>query len=265
MTKTEIFKNLDQIKTLKELINNECYMSKEICELLKIDYSEKHQRAIAQYLKENNIVYPYPKHRDLNSRIILKYNSYINSWWEHEKLSNAILYKLKNQLIINYPKDNGVDGRYVISVQGHPRASKANQVKAHIILWEYCNKQSFPDKHVLVPIDKNFLNLDINNFKLMSNEDYRSIVASGYRNHFYTVGSKDGVCYKGGWKTISKNFRKTHTKCLICGESNKYLLTVHHIISYHLFEKPKNAHFEDNLVCVCSSCHAKIHSKSINL
>ena len=265
MTKNEIFKKLDQIKTLKKLIEEDCYMSKEICKLLEIEYVEKHRRAITQYIKNNNIVYPYPNHNDINSRIILKYNFFINTWWEHKELSNAILYKLKNQLVINYPEENGINGRYVINIHGHPRSSSVNQVKAHIILWEYYNKKLFPKNYVLVPNDGNFLNLNIDNFKIMSNEDYRSIVASGKRNHFYTTGSTQGICYKGGWKAISKKFRQSHNKCLICGESNKYLLVVHHIISYYLFDKPKDAHFEDNLVCLCNTCHAKLHSKSIKL
>ena len=57
MTKNEIFKKLDQIKTLKKLIEEDCYMSKEICKLLEIEYIDKHQRAITQYLKNNIFFY----------------------------------------------------------------------------------------------------------------------------------------------------------------------------------------------------------------
>jgi len=99
----------------------------------------------------------------------------------------------------------------------------------------------------------------------MSNEGYRSIVASGKRNHFYMTGTKDGVCYKGGWKSISRNLLNVNERCSICGCEERHKLNVHHLISYYLFDKPKSAHFAENLIVLCDKCHRDVHCNKINL
>lgn len=264
MKETEIIQKLNQIKHLQSLINDDCYLSNEICDLLGIEKTKTHKNVINKYLTNNNIITLFPKVSNINSRIILRYKDFIKNWWEHPKLYDAISDKLKNNLIINYADKEHKIGRYVVAVQNHPRASKANQVKAHIILWELHNQQPFPDNYVMIPKDGNFLNLIIDNFEIKSNEDHRSVVATGKRNHFYTTGTANGISYKGGWKAIAKKFKKDK-KCLVCGESLEYKLNVHHLISYYLFDKPKDAHFEENLVCLCDTCHAKVHSKTLNL
>lgn len=263
--KTELILKLEKIENLKSLVENDMFSAREICDLIGLPREDNIIRNINSYLRKNNITLPYPKISDYNSRIIEKYKSDINHWWDIPKLKNAIEFKLRNNLVINYADKNRKIARYVISIQNHPRASSGRQVKAHIILWELYNRQSFPDGYVMIPKDGNFLNLNIDNFDIMSNEDYRSLVSSGKRNHFYTTGSKSGICYKGGWKTISNKFLQDHNKCAICGCTEKYNLNAHHIISYYLFDKPKDAHFSDNLICLCDSCHQKLHLGKISL
>lgn len=263
--KSQLIIKLENLKNLKTLVEEELYSAKDICNFLELPEEKNTIRNINSYLRRYKIKSPYPKITDRNSRIIEKYKSKVPEWWNHPKLKTVIEFKLKNNLVINYADKDKKIARYVISVKYHPRASSANQVKAHIILWELHNKQLFPDNYVMIPKDGNFLNLNIDNFDVMSNEEYRSITATGKRNHFYTTGSKSGVCYKGGWKTISKKFLQTNTSCEICGCSNKYKLNVHHIISYYLFDKSKDAHFLENLICLCDSCHQNLHLGKLNL
>lgn len=249
--------------TVKDLIENKCYLRPELSKHYNFENNSKFKRAFTNFINIYNIKV-YSNVSNIQSRIIIRYEEYIKEWWNHDLLREAILYKLTNNLIINYADKDRKVGRYVIAVKNHPRASSSNQVKAHILLWELHNKKSFPDNHILVPKDNNFMNLNIDNFDIYTNEDYRSIVATGKRNHFYTNGSQSGVCYKGGWKSISKKFLKDNI-CIMCGENNKYLLNSHHIISYYLFDKPKDAHFEDNLICLCDSCHTKVHQNNLSL
>lgn len=263
--KTELITKLEKIENLKNLVENEMFSAKEICDLIGLPKEDNIIRNINSYLRKNNITLPYPKMSDYNSRIIEKYKSEISHWWDVPKLKQAIEFKLKNNLVLNYADKEKKVARYVISIQCHPRASSGRQVKAHIVLWELYNKQLFPDGYVMIPKDGNFLNLDINNFDIMSNEEYRSVVSTGKRNHFYTTGSQSGVCYKGGWKTISNKYLQIHNECAICGCFDKHNLNVHHIISYYLFDKPKDAHFSDNLICLCDSCHQNLHLGKINL
>lgn len=263
--KTELITKLEKIENLKNLVENEMFSAKEICDLIGLPKEDNIIRNINSYLRKNNITLPYPKMSDYNSRIIEKYKSEISHWWDVPKLKQAIEFKLKNNLVLNYADKEKKVARYVISIQCHPRASSGRQVKAHIILWELYNKQLFPDGYVMIPKDGNFLNLDINNFDIMSNEEYRSVVSTGKRNHFYTTGSQSGVCYKGGWKTISNKYLQIHNECAICGCFDKHNLNVHHIISYYLFDKPKDAHFSNNLICLCDSCHQNLHLGKINL
>lgn len=265
MKRNDLIKKFSSnLEETKHLVLNECYNIKDLLEYYEIPYTSSNRGVLSNYLCSIGITILYPRVKDRYSRLICRYQDDINHWWDNKYLLEAITYKLKNNLVINYADKERTIPRYVIAVQGHPRASSSNQVKAHIILWELHNKKLFPDGYVLVPKDGNFTTLDINNFDLYTNEDYRSIVATGKRNHFYTTGSQMGVCYKGGWKTISKNIIN-NSNCSICGESNKLKLNVHHIINYHLFEKPKEAHFDDNLICLCDKCHQYVHLSKINL
>jgi predicted restriction endonuclease len=51
-------------------------------------------------------------------------------------------------------------------------------------------------------------------------------------------------------------------KCEVCGERNKSVLDAHHVI-------PKNDKRStdklDNLICVCSNCHRRIHRGEVIL
>lgn len=265
MKRVEIIEKLSSdLDNLKKLVNDECFNPVDIAEYYDIPYTTTNRTTISSYLDSIGVPPLFPKINKRDSRIILRYSSDIEHWWDNKYLADVILNRLQNNLIINYADKDKKIARYVIAFQGHPKASSSNQVKAHILLWEYHNKKLFPEGWVLVPKDGNFTNLTIGNFDAYTNEEYRSIVATGERNHFYTTGSQNGVCYKGGWKQKSKKLLE-NGKCAICGKDNKFKLNIHHIINYHLFEKPKEAHFDDNLICLCDSCHQKVHLEKIKL
>lgn len=265
MKRNEIVKILSSnLEELKNLVLDECFNPVDVAQYYQIPYTTTSRTIISSFLSTNGINPLYPNINKRDSRLIKRYNEDIPHWWDSKYLSEVILNRLKNNLIINYADKERTIPRYVIAFQGHPKASSSNQVKAHILLWEWHNKKLFPEGYVLVPKDGNFTTLEIDNFDLYTNEDYRSIVATGKRNHFYTTGSQVGVCYKGGWKQKAKKII-AENNCAICGESNKLKLNVHHIVSYHLFEKPKDAHFDDNLICLCDSCHQNVHLSKIKL
>jgi 5-methylcytosine-specific restriction protein A len=64
------------------------------------------------------------------------------------------------------------------------------------------------------------------------------------------------------WKNIVKVVKsRQHGLCLMCLESNSisYYNVIHHIVE--LKEDKDKALDINNLICLCSSCHAKIHGE----
>jgi len=47
----------------------------------------------------------------------------------------------------------------------------------------------------------------------------------------------------------------------ICQKCGARAVCVHHIIPLSSFENPNDAHYPENLLPVCFSCHAKIHQE----
>lgn len=68
--------------------------------------------------------------------------------------------------------------------------------------------------------------------------------------------------YGAGWLAMRKKARKRDNgTCQICGKSKEELgkwPDVHHIQPVTSFEDKNNAHFLDNLILLCSSCHGKV-------
>ena len=68
--------------------------------------------------------------------------------------------------------------------------------------------------------------------------------------------------YPGDWRNIAKNIRERDGKCLRCGVTPDRTLSVHHILPVKEFEDPKEAHYPENLVSLCRSCHRKVEPMS---
>ena len=65
------------------------------------------------------------------------------------------------------------------------------------------------------------------------------------------------------WKSMSKELRKEHEICQLCGKRKSE--EVHHIFPFmHQFEDIREEVFldKDNLICLCSDCHHQVHAKN---
>lgn len=65
------------------------------------------------------------------------------------------------------------------------------------------------------------------------------------------------------WKSMSKDMRKKHPECQLCGKNKS--TEVHHIFPFmHQFEDIREEVFldKDNLICLCSDCHHQVHAKN---
>jgi hypothetical protein len=244
---------------LRELIEVECITYEELNKLFETPNMSR--RVSKSILDLYGIKIPYPRLTTEQRKWKVQWEYYNGEYWK----SNFIVKTLKERLkfpIINY---TGNTKRYVVACKGHPRASSANQVKAHIVLWELHNKRYLEKGEEVSPIDKDFTNLSISNFLLTSETERKSKNSSGIKNHFYVNGSaiNSSINYKGNWEKLSKEFRKSNNSCKICEIKNN--LVVHHIIYYRLFRDKVEAHNKSNLITLCNSCHGKIHSKTIKL
>lgn len=244
---------------IKYLVEEEGYTQQEIQIVLNIQTTSR--VTYSKFINYCNIVIPFPKVSNISSRKwMIRWQKYGNAYWNDEYLVEKTLEKLDSP-ILNIA---GKQKRYVISMWGHPSANKdSHQAKAHQIAWELVNECFLPEHHEIEPIDGNFLNLDISNLRVRLTTDRKSFYASGDRNYFFT-GAARYINYTRGWSRISKNYRNSVNKCEICGCTQS--LNVHHIISYWLFdENDSRVHDINNLLCVCDSCHGKIHQLNTHI
>lgn len=241
---------------IKFLVEEEGYSQKQVQEVLGINTTSR--VTYKKFIDYCEITIPFPKVSNIESRKwMIRWSKYGNSYWNDEYLVEKTLKKLESP-ILNVA---GKTQRYHISMWGHPNANTdSHQVKAHQIVWELANECFLPQYHEVEPIDGNFLNLDIANLRTRLTTERKSFYSSGDKNHFYS-GTARYINYTRGWSRISKNYRLIHNKCEICGCSNN--LNVHHIISYWLFDDNDiQVHNKNNLLCVCDSCHGKIHQSN---
>lgn len=49
-------------------------------------------------------------------------------------------------------------------------------------------------------------------------------------------------------------------RCEVCSENNKKILDAHHVIPR---SDPRSTDKRDNLICVCSNCHRRIHAGEV--
>lgn len=247
---------------LLDLIFTEGLGQIEIHTLLKLSTSTKRLNAgvytrINKYLNINSL--PYPKLGKEDRKFQLHLDKYLPNYWNSEFLVRELLKRLSNP-VYNFV-DNAV--RCVIAFPRHPNSNKdSNQVKAHIVAWEIYNSQYLPEGYWVVPKDGDYTNLLEDNLVIVKTTELKSLNMQGLNNPAY----KHGNSFRpklGGWNTISKFKRKKDNNCCMCNTTEN--LVVHHIINYHLFLNPIEAHDNINLMTLCRSCHMKVHSHNINL
>jgi predicted HNH restriction endonuclease len=91
---------------------------------------------------------------------------------------------------------------------------------------------------------------------------------SGENNPNWKGGSNNSTIYTGKWNSVRRKClkRDNHT-CQNCGKNKKELgrePDVHHIIPVKTFEDEQDAHYIDNVICLCSSCHNKAEEGCID-
>jgi HNH endonuclease len=204
---------------------------------------------------------PYKKDPPLMRKFKLEQDRVNGRYWESEYIVEHLLEKL-NRPIVNM---SGKVKRLVISCPRHPKADPvSNQIKAHIIVWEICNEMFIPEGYWVVPVDGDYTNLDVANLELRTIISVQSANSSGTNNPMYQHGFALRH-KKGGWGTISKNLLNNNSSCTMCKEYKSSSMSVHHIINYHLFLNPVEAHNTINLMVLCQSCHTKIHQNNTNI
>lgn len=247
---------------LRHLVEKEGYTYSELREVLGIPGACN--TTIKKILNSCNIEIPYPQTKRETRLWLIRWDCLDDEkrYWEDRYLVKVLHTKLKSPVL----NTAGDSKRYVVSARNHPRASSANQVKAHIILWEIKNKQYLPDGMELEPIDGNFTNLKLSNFKLRKIRDRLSSTISGEKNPGYIDGtSTKSLRYSRGWVKISTNLKKDIGICESCGEEDS-TLTCHHIINYRLFDEEDNrVHCKENLLVLCNSCHGKVHLHALDI
>lgn len=202
---------------------------------------------------------PYKEDTQPVRKFKLEFDRVNGNYWESDFITEVLLAKLDSPII----NRAGTRERYVIGFPKHPKADAiSNQIKAHIVLWELVNEQYVPDNHWVLPVDDDYTNLNISNWVLVNCVEYKSEKFSDKGNPMYKHG-ESGRHKLGGWPKVSKKALELHPWCSKCS-TNKGLI-VHHIINYHLFNEPLEAHKEYNLLVLCQSCHAKIHLNNLNI
>lgn len=249
----KIVNNAGGKEYIKFLVEEEGYSQQQVQEVLGISTTSR--VTYKKFIDYCDITIPFPKVSNAESRKwMIRWSKYGNSYWNDEYLVEKTLEKLESPVL----NISGKAKRYHISMWGHPNANKdSHQVKAHQIVWELANECFLPQYYEVEVIDGNFLNIDVANLRVRLTTDRKSFYSYGDRNYFYT-GTARHVNYTRSWSRISKNYRSVINKCEICDCTTN--LNVHHIISYWLFDdNDARVHSKDNLLCVCDSCHGKIH------
>jgi hypothetical protein len=244
---------------IKYLIEDEGYSQQEIQKILGIATSSR--ITYKKFVDYCNAVIPFPAISNQRSRKwMIRWTKYGTEYWKDEYLVSETIAKLATPIL----NKAGKSSRYSISMWGHPNANKdSHQVRAHQIIWELDNECFLPPGYEVEAIDGNFLNLDITNLRARLSTERKSFYSSGERNHFYT-GAQRYVNYSRGWVRKSKNYRQKIGKCEICNTPEN--LNTHHIISYWLFDdNDLRVHDENNLLCVCDSCHGSIHQQNTSI
>lgn len=124
-----------------------------------------------------------------------------------------------------------------------------------LIKCSYCEKEH----------ERTMSDIELRNFCSMS------CMGKYYKEYKLFTGENNGawnggkVTYRGkNWQEQRQKAKErdeyTCTKCGIKEEELEQSLSVHHIIPFQYFKNYQEANDLENLVCVCESCHRKIHS-----
>lgn len=227
---------------IKEMLNSGKITVKELSYKLNISRTSK---LFLNLLKELEI--KVPKTSILNRRMNFIYRE---DYWNIKELVEILKIRLLKPTLNS-------NSRYIITFSQHPRASKAKQVKAHIIVWEIANKKNLPINCGIFFKDGNSLNIQEENLECKPLTEIKSIRNSLDNNIFWKGGQSKYHNYYGGWKRISRENLCMSPICKIC--NSKEDLLIHHILPYSLFNNYKLAHSNENLLVVCRHCHGKIH------
>lgn len=63
----------------------------------------------------------------------------------------------------------------------------------------------------------------------------------------------------------SSVLQRDEHNCQICSNDKSHINNVHHLIPRHTFETEKEAHYDENCITLCSSCHMKVERGSLKI
>ena len=114
-------------------------------------------------------------------------------------------------------------------------------------------------------VEKNAKNQQKNAKKQRKNSDFLSKNSNEYDRSEENEKNRSEKDYYSLsiWKSMSKDMRKKHPECQLCGKNKS--TEVHHIFPFmHQFEDVREEVFldKDNLICLCSDCHHQVHAKN---
>lgn len=114
-------------------------------------------------------------------------------------------------------------------------------------------------------VEKNAKNQQKNAKKQRKNSDFLSKNSNEYDRSEENEKNRSEKDYYSLsiWKSMSKDMRKKHPECQLCGKNKS--TEVHHIFPFmHQFEDIREEIFldKDNLICLCSDCHHQVHAKN---
>lgn len=90
---------------------------------------------------------------------------------------------------------------------------------------------------------------------------HKSRIGYGENNPNWKGGY--GEYYGSEWEEAREVIRERDENiCQVCEETSENWMPVHHIIPVREFDDPNEAHFEENMVQVCRSCHMTVESMS---
>lgn len=88
---------------------------------------------------------------------------------------------------------------------------------------------------------------------------YKSEQKMGKGNHMYIDGSSERKYYTGSWNRVkNKILERDEHMCYVCEKNSGELgkePDVHHIIPVRMFANQEVAHYKENLLSLCKSCH----------
>lgn len=92
--------------------------------------------------------------------------------------------------------------------------------------------------------------------------EYKSQEYQGDGNPYWKGGYNPNYS-DGWWNARREALKRDSYKCQLCGDSESFdgrNCDVHHKKPVREFEEPSNAHFLDNLITLCRSCHSNVEN-----